>query len=242
MCIRDSYGVEALARWEHPRRGTLLPGEWLDATSHRWLERRFCMYVLERAIVQAAAWRAAGRDFMVCVNVAPCCFVRRGLPRWVAGLIAEHQLPPGYLCIELTEEALDISGDSIWVAEELSKLGVVLALDDFGIGHSSMDRLVGLSLNELKIDKRFVSAMVSDPRHGAVVRAAVSLGHSLGMVVVAEGVESPEVMRSLELLGCDLAQGFLFSPAVASADLDTWLERRQRITRGKDGSRAATSC
>jgi EAL domain-containing protein (putative c-di-GMP-specific phosphodiesterase class I) len=234
----EPYGVEALARWEHPRRGTLLPGDWLDATSHRWLQRRFCLYVLDRAIAQAAEWRTAGRDFMVCVNVAPCCFVRRGLPRWISRLIARHELPPGHLCVELTEEALDISAASVSVADELSRLGIVLALDDFGIGHSSMDRLVGLSLNELKIDKRFVSAMVTNPRHGAVVRAAVSLGHSLGMVVVAEGVESQEVMRSLELLGCDMAQGFLFSPALTTTDLDLWLDRRRRITH----DRAATSC
>lgn len=216
-------GVEALARWQHPRRGLLAPAEWLSATEHRWLSRRFCAYVLETAIEQAAVWRAEHRDFVVCVNVAPCCFVSRGLPRLVRRTLAEHGVPASYLCIELTEEALELSEHSHAVAEELTAMGVILALDDFGVGHSSMDRLVGLPLNELKIDKRFVSHMVSNERNGAVVRAAVGLAHSLGMIVVAEGVESPETMRSLESLGCDIAQGFLFSPAVPSDELGQWL-------------------
>lgn len=226
-------GVEALARWQHPRRGLLAPADWLDATEHRWLEWRFCTYILRCAIRQAAQWRAAGADFVVCVNVSPCCFVRRGLPRLVARTLAEHGLPATYLCIELTEEALDLSADAQAVAVELTELGVLLALDDFGVGHSSMDRLVGLPLNELKIDRRFVSRMVASDRNGAVVRAAVGLAHSLGMVVVAEGVEDAATMDSLEALGCDVAQGFLFSPALPSEELDGWLrsDRASRFTK-----------
>ena len=226
-------GVEALARWEHPRRGLLAPAEWLDATEHRWLEWHFCAYVLRCAVRQAAEWRAAGEDFVVCVNVSPCCFVRRGLPRLVARTLDEHDLPAAYLCIEMTEEALDLSADAQTVATDLINLGVVLALDDFGIGHSSMDRLVGLPVTELKIDRRFVSRMVASDRNGAVVRAAVGLAHSLGMVVVAEGVETAETMRSLEALGCDVAQGFLFSPALPSDELDDWWrsDRAARFTK-----------
>lgn len=217
-------GVEALARWEHPRRGLLAPVDWLSATEHRWLEWRFCAHVTRTAIAQAARWRDEGRDFVVCVNVSPSCFVNRALPRLITRALHEHGLPATYLCVEITEAALDLSERSASVARELTELGVILALDDFGVGHSSMDRLVGLPLNELKIDRRFVSRMVTSDRNGAVVRAAVGLAHSLGMVVVAEGVESPETMRSLESLGCDIAQGYLFSPALPSDELDTWLE------------------
>jgi EAL domain-containing protein (putative c-di-GMP-specific phosphodiesterase class I) len=226
-------GVEALARWAHPRKGLLAPAAWLDATEHRWLEQRFCVYVLRAAVRQAAAWHAEGRDIVVSVNISPCCFVRRALPRVVARTLAEHDLPPALLCIELTEDALVMSEQSVQVARDLTELGVILALDDFGVGHSSMDRLVGLPLDELKIDRRFVSRMVASDRNGAVVRAAVGLAHSLGMVVVAEGVESAETMRSLESLGCDVAQGFLFSPALASGDLEAWIaaDRRGRLAR-----------
>jgi EAL domain-containing protein (putative c-di-GMP-specific phosphodiesterase class I) len=149
----------------------------------------------------------------------------------VARTLAEHDLPPALLCIELTEDALVMSEQSVQVARDLTELGVILALDDFGVGHSSMDRLVGLPLDELKIDRRFVSRMVASDRNEAVVRAAVGLAHSLGMVVVAEGVESDETLRSLESLGCDVAQGFLFSPALAGEELEARIatDRRGRL-------------
>jgi EAL domain-containing protein (putative c-di-GMP-specific phosphodiesterase class I) len=232
---REATGAEALARWQHPRRGLLSPAAWLSATEHPWLEWRFCTYVLRAAIAQAAQWRADGRDFIVCVNVSPSCFVRPALPRMIERTLAEHGLPPTYLCVELTEEALDLAERSLAVAEQLTGLGVVLALDDFGVGHSSMDRLVGLPINELKIDRRFVSRMVASERNGAVVRAAVELAHSLGMVVVAEGVESAETLRSLERLGCDVAQGFLFSPALPAEELEAWL-RANRGARFSTGA------
>lgn len=220
-------GVEALARWDHPRRGLLAPAEWLGATEARWLERRFCAYVLRAAVGQAARWHAEGRDFTVCVNVSQQCFASRSLPRQVQRLLEESGLPASYLCIELTEEALALSDRSIAVAEQLTELGVLLALDDFGVGHSSMERLVGLPLHELKIDRRFVSRMVASDRNGAVVRAAIDLAHSLGMIVTAEGVESAEILDSLERLGCDIAQGFHFSPAIAAEDLGRWMADRE---------------
>lgn len=225
-------GVEALARWNHPRRGMLAPAEWLPATEHRWLEAPFCRYVVRQAIRQAAAWRRIDGDFAVCVNVSPCCFTRRELPRLIEAELAAHQLPPSYLCVELTEEALELADASLAVANELTKLGVALSLDDFGVGHSSMERLVGLPLGELKIDRRFVSQMVSSDRNGAVVRAAVTLAHSLGMSVVAEGVETEETMRSLGALGCDVAQGFLFSRALPNDELEAWWrsDRASRFT------------
>ncbi|MDX6663923.1 MAG: diguanylate cyclase [Solirubrobacteraceae bacterium] len=216
-------GVEALARWEHPRRGLLPPADWLDATNHRWLEGRFFAYVLRRAVRQAAAWREAGWDLVVCVNASPSCFISAGVPHLVADMLAEYRLPPTYLCLELTEIALDISTAADEVAEELTAMGIVLALDDFGVGHSSMDRLVGLPIGELKIDKRFVTPMVTSPSNGAVVRASVGLGHNLGMVVVAEGVETQDSLRSLRNAGCDIAQGFLFSRALPARELEEWM-------------------
>jgi EAL domain-containing protein (putative c-di-GMP-specific phosphodiesterase class I) len=225
-------GAEALARWAHPRRGLLLPAEWLAATEHPWLERRFCTFVLRTAIRQAAAWRREGRDMVVCVNVSPTCFLAGWLPRLVEGLLAEHALPATYVCVEITESALDLSAErSQAVAEALTGMGVQLALDDFGIGHSSMDRLVGLPVARLKIDKRFVLNMVRSDRHGAVVRAGIGLGHGLGMLVVAEGVEDDATLRSLFGLHCDTVQGFLFSEAVPAPDLDVWMDRQFRAKR-----------
>lgn len=225
-------GVEALARWAHPRRGLLPPAAWLGATEHRWLRRRFCAYVVRAAVRQAAVWRAQGRDFFVCVNVSPMGFVAEGFPRLIADLLDEHELPASYLCIEVTEAALDLCDDrSQAVAEALTAMGVLLALDDFGIGHSSMYRLVGLPIRQLKIDKRFVLEMVRSERNGAVVRAAIGLGHGLGMLVVAEGVEDRETLRSLHGLGCDIAQGFLFSKALPAPELDAWMDRRDRAQR-----------
>jgi EAL domain-containing protein (putative c-di-GMP-specific phosphodiesterase class I) len=222
-------GAEALARWDHPRRGLLAPADWLGATEHRWLERRFCMLVLRAAVEQAATWRAQGRDIVVSVNVSPTSFQANWLPQAVGGLLEQHGLPASYLCVEVTESALDLSDDrSQATADALTAMGVPLALDDFGVGHSSMDRLVGLPIGRLKIDKRFVLQMVRSDRHGAVVRAGIGLGHGLGMVVVAEGVEDRETLRSLLGLRCDIAQGFFFSKALPPEDLEVWMDRQGR--------------
>jgi FOG: EAL domain len=221
------YGAEALARWEHPVRGTLPPSEWLPATEQfRWLEKRFCRYTLNAACRQAWAWRKAGKDLRLCVNVSPRCFADRRLVAEVRARLDEWKLPPSAIEIEVTETAL-LSGETDAVAAELSEMGITLALDDFGTGHASMDRLVRLPFSTLKIDRSFVSEMISDDRKRAVVRSACSLGHSLSVTLIAEGVETVAVRDALSRLGCDVGQGYLFSRPLPPDEFNEWLEDNQ---------------
>lgn len=218
------YGAEALARWEHPVRGTLPPSEWLPATEQfRWLEKRFCRYTLNAACRQACAWRKAGKDLKLCVNVSPSAFADCHLVADVRALLDEWKLPPSAIGIEVTETALN-SAETDAVCAELSEMGITLALDDFGTGHASMDRLVRLPFSTLKIDRGFVSEMISDDRKRAVVHSACSLGHSLSVTLIAEGVETVADRDALNLLGCDVGQGYLFSRPLPPHEFNDWLE------------------
>lgn len=218
--------VEALARWDHPRRGLLPPSEWLHATESRWLEMRFCRYVLDATVRQAALWRRDMRDLLVQVNVSPRCFVDRRLVRNVADQLEHWEVPPSFIALEITEAALELPDRALIAADQLTTMGVKLALDDFGIGHSSMERLARLPFAEIKIDKRFVLGMLGSRRHQAIVDAVVSLGHGLGMAVVAEGVEDTATRDRLLANGCDLAQGFLYSKALPPAEVAAWIDER----------------
>lgn len=225
LALGTTYGAEALARWEHPVRGTLPPSEWLAATEQfRWLEKRFCRYTLNAACRQAWAWRKAGKDLRLCVNVSPCCFADRRLVAEVRARLDEWKLPPSAIELEVTETALEFSAETDAVCAELSEMGITLALDDFGKGHASMERLVRLPFSTLKIDRSFVSEMLSDDRKRAVVRSACSLGHSLSVTLIAEGVETVAVRDALNLLGCDVAQGYLFSRPLPPHEFNEWLE------------------
>jgi EAL domain-containing protein (putative c-di-GMP-specific phosphodiesterase class I) len=215
--------VEALARWEHPTRGLLAPARWLHLLDVRWLERRFLHYTLDTVLGQAARWKSTKWDLTVCLNVSPRSFCDPRLPGEVWAALDRHGLAPADIMIELTEAALDISPVTAQVAERLNELGVALSLDDFGIGHSAMERLVRLPLGELKIDRSFVTELPAKVRESAVVRAAIGLAQHLDMACVAEGVETPAALDSLRHQGCDVAQGYHISRPLAPNLLAAWL-------------------
>jgi EAL domain-containing protein (putative c-di-GMP-specific phosphodiesterase class I) len=220
-------GVEALARWQHPRRGLLAPAEWIAGTELAWTERRFMRYTLDAALAQVAAWCAQEElDILLSVNVTPRCFADTAFPDVVDGALRRAGVRPTQLQLELTEAALDLSPVAVNVAIRLSEMGVGLALDDFGIGHSSMERLTHLPISELKIDRRFVMRHASSPREAAVVRASIDLGHALGLAVTAEGVENHHELDSLRRDGCDIAQGFHYAPALPADELFAWYRSR----------------
>jgi diguanylate cyclase len=222
LATGELVGAEALARWQHPRHGLIPPADWLVATEVPWLERRFARYTIERAIEQCARWKAEDRDLIVGVNITPRALADRSLPAFVTDLLRRTGAEARHVAIELTEAALDVSPHARTVARELSDLGLILKLDDFGIGHSSMERVVALPLHEIKIDRRFVTKLSDTARERAVVRAAVGLGRDLGLRVIAEGIETPFVLRSCAELGCDTAQGFLISQPMPAAELPNW--------------------
>jgi diguanylate cyclase (GGDEF)-like protein len=208
-------GVEALVRWQHPVHGLRGPGAFLPHAEHTALMRPLTLHVLETALSQLARWRADGLDLHVAVNLAVQNLLDLRTPGQVADLLARHGLPAQALTLEVTESLMlhdpQRAGE---VLADLADLGLGLALDDFGTGYSSLEHLKRLPVNELKIDKSFVMTMDRDPADRAIVASTSALGRSLGLRVVAEGVESHAAGSVLAAIGCDLAQGFHYSPPV----------------------------
>src|SRR5205807_1751105 len=193
----------------------LPPDEFVPAVEDSRLVGMFNRHVLEMAIRQARRWERAGMPVPVAVNLTPECLDDPELPDDVQRLLREVGLPPRLLRLEITERAFTALGSSAEQAmERFSASGISVALDDFGVGYSSMARLVRLPVDVLKIDRTFVMPMATDERSAVVVRAAIEIAHSLGLRAVAEGVETERVWRRLRLLGCDWAQGFLISRPV----------------------------
>ena len=177
--------------------------------------RPLTLHVLESALSQLAAWRDDGLDLHVAVNLAVQNLLDLRTPGHVVEALARHGLPPEVLTLEVTESLMlhdpQRAGE---VLADLKELGVGLALDDFGTGYSSLEHLKRLPVDELKIDKSFVMSMDRDPADRAIVASTSALGRSLGLRVVAEGVESAASASVLAAIGCDLAQGFHYSPPV----------------------------
>ncbi|MDH6145385.1 bifunctional diguanylate cyclase/phosphodiesterase [Kitasatospora acidiphila] len=218
-------GLEALLRWERPGRGRVSPDEFVGLAESSGLMPRLTDYVLEAAIGQLAAWRAHDLQVQVAVNVSPRDVLSPGFAQRVAEHLGRHQVPAHALQLEITERLL--LDDSRLAADTLAQLrrqGVGMSLDDFGTGHSSLVRLRSLPVGELKIDRSFVSRMVADHHDAAVVRCSVELAHSLGLTVVAEGVEDDATWERLHSLGVDAVQGWLVSAALPADQATAWLK------------------
>ena len=208
-------GLEALVRWQHPQRGLLQPAEFLPAAEQSGLIEPLTAWVLGQALADHAGWTAIGQDWPVSVNVSARNLETPGFPQLVAGLLAASGTDPGQLMLEVTETAL--AGDAEAAARtvvELTGLGVGVAIDDFGIGYTSLSQLRTLPIAEVKIDRAFVSYLDQDLQNQAIVRSVIALAHGLGCRVTAEGVETPQVSMWLTAAGCDEAQGYLFSRPV----------------------------
>jgi diguanylate cyclase (GGDEF)-like protein len=213
-------GVEALVRWQHPVHGLRGPGAFLPHAQHTALMRPLTLHVLQTALADLARWRADGLDLHVAVNLAVQNLLDLRTPAQVGELLAAHGLPPSVLTLEVTESLLlhdpQRAGE---VLRDLQEMGVGLALDDFGTGYSSLEHLKRLPVHELKIDKSFVMAMDRDPADRAIVASTAALGRALGLRVVAEGVESAASASVLTAIGCDMAQGFHYSPPVPAEQI-----------------------
>jgi diguanylate cyclase (GGDEF)-like protein len=222
-------GVEALVRWQHPERGLLGPGDFLSLAERTGLIADVTRWVLDAAVRQCGAWREEGTDLPVAVNLAAANIVDATLPDAVAETLRRYDVPGDRLECEISEDT--VMGDprrATDVLERLRALGVRLSLDDFGTGHSSLSYLKRLPLDEVKIDRSFVIGMAEDASDAAIVRSTIDLARHLGLAVVAEGVETAEVLDVLASLDCDVAQGFLLSQPLPAAELDAWLAARAR--------------
>ncbi len=217
-------GVEALVRWEHPERGLLPPGEFIPVAEHTSLIRPITLHVIERALAQCRVWENEGHTLSVAVNISSRNLMDAEFARSIDAALARWSMYPGRLELEITETALmENHVRSIEMLHELGALGVTLAIDDFGVGYSSLSHLKGLPISVLKIDRSFVTAMCSDSADAMIVRSTVELGRSLGLQVVAEGIEDQEALEALRALGCGLGQGFHISPPLAGPELIAWL-------------------
>ena len=224
----DTAGVEALVRWDDPVRGRIPPDEFIGLAEETGLIGDLFERVLAAACRQASAWQAQfGSPSFVSVNVSPRQLVEPGLREAVEATLAEARLSPECLTLEITEGA--IVGDRALARErlvELRALGVRVALDDFGAGHASLGHLKHLPVDELKIDRSFVAGLGHDPADEHIVAATISLAHALGLVVVAEGVESEHQRAELERLGCDFLQGYGLGAPMSVEDLTEFLAAR----------------
>jgi diguanylate cyclase (GGDEF)-like protein len=209
-------GVETLVRWHHPRRGLLAPSEFVDIVDASDLVAAFTRYVIDRSLRLADGWTAAGVALPVSVNLSPRSLADASLPTDIEAMLKLHGVAPKMLVLEITEGAV-VGGQAV-VDEVLSALraiGVQLAVDDFGTGSSSLTFLTKVQVDEVKVDSSFVGAMVSSPEAAAIVRTTVDLGRSLGLRVVAEGVETAAQRTALRELGCLAAQGRHLVPPVS---------------------------
>ena len=219
-------GVEALARWNHAERGDILPNEFIPLAEHAGLMRELTQSVLRQALRQCAAWRAAGLELPVSVNVSAMDLRDEGFVGALEQLLADEGVPKRLLSLEITERGLMADPDwAIDVSRRLSALGVRLSLDDFGTGSSSLAYLGRLPVDEVKIDRSFVRGMTE--AGSEIVRYAAQLGRALGLDVVAEGVEDGSILERLVEYECNAAQGFYFSRPLPAAEFERWLRRRR---------------
>jgi EAL domain-containing protein (putative c-di-GMP-specific phosphodiesterase class I) len=207
-------GVEALLRWRHPRRGMVRPTEFIGLAEDIGLIGPLTERVLERACRQHRLWLKSGLPTMrLSVNLSPVQFREGSVVGLIERTLAETGLAPDALEIELTEGVMLEGSDAAMTSlRRLRECGVGFSLDDFGTGYSSLAYVKRLPVQRLKIDQSFVHRLGHDGQDEAIVRAVIDLGHSLGLKVTAEGVESAEQLRRLQELGCDEAQGDLISP------------------------------
>ncbi|HWT22574.1 MAG TPA: EAL domain-containing protein, partial [Solirubrobacteraceae bacterium] len=217
-------GVEALVRWQHPRRGLLGPSEFLPLVEQSGLTRALTAFVLDRALEEIGALRRAGFGLSVAVNLGPADLLDLGLPSEVERLVGHHRFPPGQLELEVSEDVVMADVErTVDVLVALRAIGVRTALDDFGAGHAALAHLAQLDVDVLKIDRSFVMRLPENERDAAIVRTLVDLGRRLGLHVVAEGVETAAAWSVLAEWGCQEAQGHLLGrPMLADALLE-WL-------------------
>jgi EAL domain-containing protein (putative c-di-GMP-specific phosphodiesterase class I) len=240
----DIVGVEALVRWPHPKRGLLGPAHFLPLVRKRGLMRAVTDLVLTQALDDAAEWNSLGIGVPIAVNVFAPSLGDLDLPTHIASALAIRELNPKDLTIEITEDfLLDNIERTRSVLERLRQRGIRIAIDDFGSGYSALWYLRELAIDEVKLDRHFIAPIRVDPRAAAVVRGVVDLAHVLGVTTVAEGVENAETAERLREFGCEVAQGYYYSPPVSAAAMMNLLAsgRPKRLARAEFEKLAATS-
>ncbi len=236
----DFAALEALVRIEHPRYGSIQPGEFITVAEDTGLIARVGAWVLREACAQMVRWRAAGHHGLrVNVNVSTLQIMRADFAESVQSILRETALDPYALTLEITETAMMRTwAQAQSQMEQLRSLGINIALDDFGTGYSTLNSLQLLPLDYVKIDRSFTARIDSNTDGWIVIRAIVELAHKLGYEVIAEGVESPEQLVGLKLIGCDLLQGFLLGAPLSATETSRLLDATRTLVAADESLRS----
>ncbi len=220
-------GVEALVRWDHPVRGQISPDRFIPLVEANGRANDLTFHVLTRALADASAWRAAGLNLSIAVNISATLLLDATFAVLLEREITAARLPADRITLEVTEAAAMKDQDrAIAALESWRALGVNISIDDYGTGQSSLSYLQTLPATELKIDKSFVTSIATDPRNAIMVRSTIALAHELGMKVVAEGIEDADCLAALAGMGCDTAQGFLIGRPMTVTAITALIEER----------------
>jgi EAL domain-containing protein (putative c-di-GMP-specific phosphodiesterase class I) len=220
-------GVEALVRWTHPEQGNIPPDDFIGMAEQSGLIRPLTQWVLKTALMQGALWHSSGLRIGVSINISARNLLEEELPEVLAGMLRDSGMPADHVTLEVTESVIMTDPEAaLEVITELSDLGVSISIDDFGTGYSSLGYLKKLPAREIKIDRSFVKDMDHEKDDAAIVASTIELAHNLGLSVVAEGVETEEIWQLLRKLGCDVAQGYLFSAPQPPDKITTWIRER----------------
>lgn len=239
----NTIGAEALVRWQHPVNGLIAPGEFISLAEESGLVYPLGLRVLELACQQLASWQGHPLlgEITLAVNVSARQFRHRDFVSQIRDLVSQYQINPVRLKLELTESLLLHDMDeSAHKMSILKTLGVKFSLDDFGTGYSSLAYLKALPLEQLKVDRSFVHDILTDSNDAAIVRAIIVMGHSLGLTIVAEGVETAEQWQFLLQEGCDIGQGYYFSQPVENTEFETMEIARNQHPRRALNSQSST--
>ncbi|WP_431240673.1 EAL domain-containing protein [Mycolicibacterium aichiense] len=224
-------GVEALLRWPQPDGTVLVPEAFLPLVRRHGLMGQITQLVIGKALDDALAWRRAGLELPIAVNLFAPSVANIALPATITHALAERGLPPTALTVEITEELfLDSTERTRAVLEELQSNGIRIAIDDFGSGYSALSYLRDLPIDEVKLDRSFIAPVLVDARAAAVVRAVVDLAHVLDLTVVVEGVEDAETAALVRELGCDVGQGYFYGVPLPPDELLGAAVRKLRAT------------
>ncbi|MES1926814.1 EAL domain-containing protein [Salinisphaera sp. T31B1] len=220
------HGVEALVRWQHPRRGLIMPGDFIPRAERSGLMRDLSNWVLRRALQYAAELRTAGWPLRMSVNLSARSLLDPDFPDVLAGLLAAYELPSKFLTLEITEDTLMADQRrTLDIVTRVANMGVQISIDDFGTGYSQLAYLKRLPASEIKIDRSFVQDMLMSKTDLSIVQATIGLAHALDLRAVGEGIENEAQADRLRMLGCDLVQGYYFGRPMPMDKLRDWLEQ-----------------
>jgi diguanylate cyclase (GGDEF)-like protein len=219
-----AVGLEALIRWHHPQRGLLMPDAFIGVAEQTGAVREVTRYVVVEAVRQQSRWREEDLKLTVAVNISARDLQDESFPAFVAATLSGHGVEASGLAFEITERALmDNLEAAVRTLQALQKIGIRVALDDYGTGYATLTHISRLPVSELKIDRSFVTNLTADTRNYAIVLSTVEMGHRLGMTIVAEGVETMEEFAALRESGCDEVQGFYFGRPMAANQVPEWM-------------------